>query len=67
LPVHALFMVVSPTVPVHLRILAQLGFVLRDADLRQMLRERAGAEDILGRVEMLESTRTTGSFRARAP
>ena len=28
-PVHALFMVVSPIVPTHLRILAQLGFVLR--------------------------------------
>ena len=28
-PVHALFMVVSPTVPVHLRILGQLGFLLR--------------------------------------
>jgi nitrogen PTS system EIIA component len=63
-PVHALFMVVSPTVPVHLRILAQLGFVLRDPDLRAMLRMRATAEDLIGRVEMLEATRTTGSFRA---
>ena len=62
-PVHALFMVVSPTVPVHLRILAQLGFVLRDSVLRDMLRERAPAEDILGRIEMLEASRTTGSFR----
>jgi len=62
-PVHALLMVVSPTVPVHLRILAQLGFVLRDSVLRDMLRERAPAEDILGRIEMLEASRTTGSFR----
>jgi PTS system nitrogen regulatory IIA component len=63
-PVHALFMVVSPTVPVHLRILAQLGFLLRDEVLRDLLRHRAPAEDILGRIEMLEASRTTGSFRA---
>jgi PTS system nitrogen regulatory IIA component len=66
-PVHAVFMVVSPTVPVHLRILAQLGFLLRDRALRDMLRARAAAEEILGRVEMLEATRTTGSFRAPQP
>jgi nitrogen PTS system EIIA component len=63
-PVHALFMVVSPLVPTHLRILAQLGFVLRDEVLRAMLRDRASAADIIGRVEMIESTRSTGSFRA---
>lgn len=63
-PVHALFMVVSPTVPTHLRILAELGFVLRDEALRASLRRRAAAGEILGRVELVESTRTTGSFRA---
>jgi len=62
-PVHALFMVVSPTVPVHLRILAQLGFLLRDDALRAMVRARATQDEILGRIEMLEATRTTGSFR----
>ena len=61
--VHALFMVVSPTVPVHLRILAALGFVLRDGDLREMLRSRAAADEILGRIEMIETTRVTGSYR----
>lgn len=61
-PVHTLFMVVSPTVPVHLRILAQLGFLLRDDVLRDMLRTRASAEDLIDRIEMLESTRTTGTF-----
>jgi PTS system nitrogen regulatory IIA component len=62
-PVHALFMVVSPTVPVHLRILAQLGFLLRDNVLRDLLRRRGPADEILGRIEMLEASRTTGSFR----
>jgi PTS system nitrogen regulatory IIA component len=63
-PVHALFMVVSPTVPVHLRILAQLGFVLRDHVLRQLLQQRAPPDAILDQIEMLEATRTTGSFPA---
>lgn len=62
-PVHALFMVVSPTVPVHLRILAQLGFLLRDDGLRELMRRRAPVDEILGRVELLEATRTTGSYR----
>jgi len=65
-PVHAIWMVVSPTVPVHLRILAQLGFLLRDETLRDMIRSRAAAEDILARIDMLETTRTTGSFRVSA-
>jgi nitrogen PTS system EIIA component len=61
-PVHALFMVVSPTVPVHLRILGQLGFLLRDETLRGMLRDRAPADAIVERIEMVEATKTTGSF-----
>ncbi|HWO89806.1 MAG TPA: PTS sugar transporter subunit IIA [Gemmatimonadales bacterium] len=63
-PVHALFMVVSTTVPVHLRILGQLGFLLRDETLRRMLREQAPAEAIVQRIELLEATRSTGSFAA---
>lgn len=61
-PVHALFMVVSPTVPVHLRILGQLGFLLRDDTLRRLLSERATADAILGRIELLELTRSSGAF-----
>jgi hypothetical protein len=30
-----------------------------------MLRTRASADDILGRLEMIETTRTTGSFRVQ--
>jgi nitrogen PTS system EIIA component len=63
-PVHALFLVVSDTVPAHLRILAQLGFVLRDETLRAMLRARAPAEEILGRIELVESNFRTGSYAA---
>lgn len=64
-PVHALFMVVSPTVPMHLRILARLAFVLRDETLREMLRARAHANDILDRLDFVETTRNTGSFQVQ--
>jgi nitrogen PTS system EIIA component len=53
-PVHALFVVVAPSVPVHLRVLAQLGHVLRDPGLRTLLAERASADRILARVRDIE-------------
>jgi PTS system nitrogen regulatory IIA component len=58
-PVHALFVVVSSNIPLHLRILAQLGFVLRDEALRKLLRARAAMSSILERVRFLESNRST--------
>jgi PTS system nitrogen regulatory IIA component len=60
-PVHALFLVVSPSVPAHLRILSQLGFILRDPGMRDLLARRAPTADILDRVRDLEK-RSTGSF-----
>jgi nitrogen PTS system EIIA component len=54
LPVHALFVVVSPDIPTHLRILAQLGFALRDEGLRALLRDAAPADAILARVAAIE-------------
>lgn len=63
-PVYALFIVVSPTVPAHLKILARLGFVLRDDELRRLLRLGAPAADIVDRVELIETSRNTGSFQA---
>lgn len=62
-PVHALFTVVSPTIPGHLFILAQLGFVLRDPALRRLVEQRGAATDILDRIEMVE-TQTTGEHHA---
>jgi PTS system nitrogen regulatory IIA component len=63
-PVHAVFMVVSPTVTEHFRVLAQLALVLRDDVLRGLLRQRAAARDIIDRIELLQKTRTTAMFRA---
>lgn len=62
-PVHALFLVVSPNVPAHLKILAQLGFILRDPGMRELLARRAPTAEILDRVRDLEH-RSTGSFPA---
>jgi len=53
-PVHAVFMVVSPSIPSHLRILAKLGIALRDAALRGLLRRRAPSDSILERFAELE-------------
>lgn len=64
-PVHAVFLVVSPTVPSHLNILAQLGFVLRDEELRGLLKRRAGSQEILSRIRLIEQ-RSTGSHPAPA-
>ncbi len=55
-PVSTLFLVVSPSVPAHLRILAQLGFVLRDPELRGLLRAAAPTEAILARIAGLEAS-----------
>ncbi len=54
LPVHAIFLVVSTTVPVHLRILAQLAYALRDPGLRELMQRQAGTEEILARIRELE-------------
>lgn len=62
LPVHALFVVISPSVPVHLKILARLGLVLRDAELRQLLKTRGSLSDVRRRIQELE-TRPTGTFQ----
>ena len=53
-PVHSVFLVISPSISAHLRILARLGFALRDEALRDLLRDRAPNEQIIARVEELE-------------
>lgn len=65
-PVHAVFLVVSSSIPVHLRILAELGFALRDPELRDRLRRQASSEKILERIDEL-ATATTAQYRAHTP
>ena len=65
-PVHSIFLVISPSIPGHLRILAQLGFVLRDPDLRRLLRERSEDDRILARLKALDRPMSE-SLPARRP
>ena len=67
-PVHALFTVISPTVSVHLRILAELSFLLRDAELRGLLERRAAGPQLLERIRSLEAEArlTTPSTNVRS-
>jgi PTS system nitrogen regulatory IIA component len=53
-PVHSVFMVISSSIPAHLRILAQLGFALRDPALRELLQRRAANDALLARVAELD-------------
>ena len=61
-PVHAVFLVVSSSIPIHLRILAELGFALRDTELRDLLLHRASEEQVLRRIGEL-AEQTTGQYR----
>jgi PTS system nitrogen regulatory IIA component len=53
-PVHSVFMVISSSIPAHLRILAQLGFALRDPTLRELLRRRASNDALITRIQELD-------------
>lgn len=64
-PVHALFVAVSANVPAHLRTLAQLGFALRDAELRRLLATAAPTAEILARIGAVEAGPVAGDGSAR--
>jgi PTS system nitrogen regulatory IIA component len=65
-PVHAVFLVVSPSITAHLRILAELGFALRNPTLRELLQDRADDGRILHSLAELAS-HTTGQHRVAPP
>jgi nitrogen PTS system EIIA component len=52
--VHGLFLVLSPSATMHLRVLARLGAALRDDSLCRLLRKGAGATLILDRIAAIE-------------
>ena len=60
-PVHALFTVISPTVPTHLRILASLSLLLHDEELRRLLQQRAAAAKLFERIQALERDPRAGA------
>jgi len=54
-PVDTLFVIVSPTVRVHLHLLSRLGFVLRDESFKTALRARPPREELLAALAKAES------------
>jgi nitrogen PTS system EIIA component len=54
-PVDTLFVLVSPTIRAHLRMLARIACVLRDETFRAVLKRRGGADEILQDVRRAEA------------
>jgi PTS system nitrogen regulatory IIA component len=54
-PVWALFLLLSPTVPDHLRLLSQLSYALHDPKVRSLLKEHAPFEALIARLSELRS------------
>ena len=54
-PVHALFSMVSPSIRIHLHLLAQLAFVLKNPAFKKLMDRKACSEEILAAVRSLES------------
>ena len=49
-PVHTLFVLISPTIRAHLRMLARIACALRDEQFRAVLKRRGSNEEILREV-----------------
>jgi PTS system nitrogen regulatory IIA component len=53
--VRVLFTLLSPTIPLHLRLLARLAHALHDDALCRLLSECSSSDAILTRIQELES------------
>lgn len=56
IPVHVLFLIISPTVRSHLQILGKLAFALQSAACREAIRNHASRDVILDLFRQCEST-----------
>jgi PTS system nitrogen regulatory IIA component len=54
-PVHALFLIVTPTIRGHLLILSRIGTALLDENVRVAIKDRAGTSSIIGAIETAEA------------
>jgi PTS system nitrogen regulatory IIA component len=54
-PVHTLFLMISPTVQIHLQLLSRLAFLLHQPALKKRLRNRDSEELILDEILRLET------------
>lgn len=55
-PVSVLFLLVTPTIRVHLHLLARLGYALNDPQFLQLVQSRSGKEQLMERLRELENT-----------
>jgi PTS system nitrogen regulatory IIA component len=55
-PVHTLFALLSPTVRIHLQLLARLSSALRDAGFLAAVQQKQGAEEILQQARRVEAS-----------
>lgn len=53
-PVSVLFMLITPTIRLHLRLLSQLAFALQDREVKTVLRDRRSANEILAQFARVE-------------
>jgi len=60
-PVHALFLLISPNVRVHLRVLARLSFCLHAAEFKQTVLGQASRDTILSTLAQTEARLAKGS------
>jgi len=60
-PVHALFLLITPTTQSHLLMLSRLAAILQDEDVCAVIQGRADAEEILARIERAEQGLEGGS------
>src|SRR6266403_1250137 len=56
-PVHTLFLLVTPTVSVHLLMLARLAAALHDREFKSAVLRRAPAEEILAHAHRLDAAK----------
>ncbi|MGC8643092.1 MAG: PTS sugar transporter subunit IIA [Isosphaeraceae bacterium] len=63
-PVHTLFILVSPTIRAHLRMLARIVCALRDERFRAVLKRRGSTDEILREVQRVADSFELGSVDA---
>jgi PTS system nitrogen regulatory IIA component len=65
-PVHALFLILSPSVRAHLHLLGRLGFGLRQPWFAKAVRKQAGRQEILKEAARIDELCREASTPARA-
>jgi len=52
-PVHAVFLLLSPSARIHLQLLARVAYVLREPEFGEFLRSRPGHEELVARLRSI--------------